>query len=74
MVVAVANSESTDEDAPLTLAQHGVPHRRGVVASLDPQPRARRQLYVIREPGLDQLATRRYLTRVRVDEEDGHRV
>ena len=73
MVVAVANSESADEDAPLSLAQHRVPHRGGVVAALDRCHGRARRLGVGRETSLDQLSTRRDLTRVGVDEEDGHR-
>ena len=68
----MANSESADEDAPFTLAQHRVPHGGRVVAALDAQPRTRRQLRFARDARLDQLPTRGDLTGVGVDEEDGH--
>ena len=68
----MANSESTDEDAALPLPQHRVPHGGRIVAALDPQPWARRLLVRGHQARLDQLPSRRDLTRVGVDEEDGH--
>lgn len=74
MVIPVANSESADEDAPLSPAQHCVPHGRRVVAALDPQPWPRGRVDLGGDPRLDQLPARGDLTGVRVDEEDSHDV
>lgn len=71
-MVAVANSESADDDPPLALAQDRVPHGGRIVAALDPQPRPPRRLGLGRESGLDQLPAGGDLTRGGVDEEDGH--
>ena len=68
----MANSESADEDAPFSLAQHRVPHGGRVVAALDPQPRACGRLGVGRDARLDEPSPGGDLTGVGVDEEDGH--
>ena len=54
------------------LAQHRVPHRRGVARALDRVPGRDGLLVLVREPGLDELSPRRHPPVLRVDEEDTH--
>lgn len=72
MVGRVAKDQAADEDSPLTLSHHGVPHGGGVVAALEAVPGARDLPVGGGDARLDQLALGGDLTCVGVDEEDGH--
>ncbi len=72
MMVAVANSESADEDPPRLLPHHGVPQSRRIIRTLDAKPWAFGSVDLAREPGLQQLSTGGDLTSVGVDEKQSH--
>ena len=72
MVALVAKDQSADEDPPLALAHHRVPHRRRVARALDLVPRPRDGAVRPGDPGLEQLLAGGDLTRGGVDAEDGH--
>ena len=72
LAAGVSNAERADEDAPLALAQHRVPHRRGVAGPLDSVPRRQRLVELVHQVRLGELSSRCDPTVLRVDEEDAH--